>query len=214
MPVFFFDIGNVLTTFDFQIALKKFLPLCRLTQDPFQLTKLIRRAYEGGEHSTEELIRESMKLIGFIESEAVFREHYNDIFAPIPAMWATVERLAPAYPLYLFSNTSELHKEHLFERYPVFHHFRGGIYSYSARSMKPQDGMYEQGMKLVGVPPEEIIYIDDLPANIETGRKFGWQCWQYDHREHEAFEEWLKSQVPSLRSKVTRNLHVDLSLKT
>jgi putative hydrolase of the HAD superfamily len=46
-----------------------------------------------------------------------------------------------------------------------------------------------------GLVAEEVRYIDDLPANIAGGREFGMRTWQYDLRDHAAFETWLAGEL-------------------
>ncbi len=47
--------------------------------------------------------------------------------------------------------------------------------------------MYEQAIERFGLVPGETLYIDDLPANIETGKAMGFQTHQYDLNNHAAF---------------------------
>ena len=47
--------------------------------------------------------------------------------------------------------------------------------------------------------PAATLYIDDLPANIATGRTFGFRSFQYDLHDHPAFERWLAEQLPTFK---------------
>ena len=108
-----------------------------------------------------------------------------------------VASLVENYPLYLFSNTSELHERRLLRDYRFFRHFRGGIFSWRAGAMKPDDAIYEQAIALTGCRPERIGYIDDLPANVATGQRRGLITHHYDAAAHGEFEFWLGSLVAS-----------------
>ena len=35
--------------------------------------------------------------------------------------------------------------------------------------------MYAEGSRLLGLEPHECLFVDDLPANIETAERFGWK---------------------------------------
>jgi HAD superfamily hydrolase (TIGR01509 family) len=95
-------------------------------------------------------------------------------------------------PVYLFSNTSELHETYLFRRFPGFTQFTGGFYSWRLGAMKPGPGMYQAALTTLGLRGEEIAYIDDLPANIATGRSFGFHSLQYDRSRHHELEHFME----------------------
>ncbi len=84
------------------------------------------------------------------------------------------EELAGKVPL-LLSNTSGLHKDWLFAKFPVFQHFAGGIYSHEAQCMKPHDAIFQQAVAAFDLDPATTFYIDDLEDNIATGQRLGCQ---------------------------------------
>ena len=62
-------------------------------------------------------------------------------------------------------------------------------------SIKPEPEIYHHAIQVHGLKPAETRYIDDLPANIETGRHLGFRTWQYDLNDHPAFERWLAAEL-------------------
>jgi HAD superfamily hydrolase (TIGR01509 family) len=102
-------------------------------------------------------------------------------------MWDFVRRLRDQIPICLFSNTSELHETFIFDRYEEFHLFPQGIFSWRVGSMKPDLPIYEAAKELLGVEYDQILYIDDLPANIATGQQLGMKAIAYHPKRHAEF---------------------------
>ncbi len=201
-PALLCDIGNVIVTFDFSIAAAR---LAALSGNPAEtvLDRLhhLKLPFEDGRMTDTEFVARAMEEIGFRGSAAEFESAWCEIFAPNAPMNATLERAASALPLYLLSNTSGLHKDHLFATHPVFGLFRDGVYSYSARCSKPDRRIFEIAIERFQLDPAQTFYIDDLNANIETARALGFAAHHYDpHRHAEldaALGRWLSAAAPS-----------------
>ena len=74
------------------------------------------------------------------------------------------------YGIYLLSNaTSTLHS--YFDRIPGSEHFDGKIVSADEVLLKPQHEIYERLYSRYALRPEECLFIDDSPANVD-----GAQC--------------------------------------
>lgn len=187
-----FDIGNVLVRFDFSPAAQKFASLSRATaQEVLSLMAPFKDDLESGRIADEDFITQSVERIGFRGTREDFVQIWGDIFTANDPMIARVKQLSGQMPLYLFSNTSGLHKAWLFEKFDVFGLFAGGIYSHEAHCMKPHEPIFHQAINAFGLEPERTLYIDDLPDNIATGRRLGFQCHQYHPDRHEEFEPAL-----------------------
>jgi len=197
-PAFLFDIGNVLVKFDFTHALLKLSELSAVPAQevPTVLTPL-KDSLESGGMSDHDFITQSIAKLGFKGGRNDFIELWGDIFTEHQPMTALVEQLAGKYPLYLFSNTSGLHKEWLFERFEVFRHFKDGVYSYEAKSSKPAEGMYRDAIRRFNLDPAQTLYVDDLTDNIVTGRRLGFLCHQYEARHHDKLEEEVEAFLAS-----------------
>ncbi len=201
-PAFLFDIGNVLVRFDFTHALARLADMSSvpMLEVPTLLTPL-KDAVESGEMSDDDFIAQSIAKLGFRGDRHDFIGLWGDIFTAHEPMNAVVQRLAGKHPLYLFSNTSGLHKEWLFERFEVFRHFKDGVYSYEARSSKPNEGMYHEAIRRFDLNPAQTFYIDDLVDNIATGRNLGFVSHQYDPNHHEK----LEAEIEAFLASVPRN---------
>ena len=188
-----FDIGNVLVTFDYA---RTFPMLAARTPRTFAEVldhlSAMSGALETGRLSSEEFIARALDFLGGGVTRAEFLASFEGIFELIEPVWELVKTIRRRVPVYLFSNTSELHEACLFRQFPQFAGFDGGFYSWRLGTMKPEPGMYETALSTLGLRPEEIAYVDDLPANIATGRRLGFQCHQYDRTRHAALPAFLQ----------------------
>lgn len=182
---FIFDIGNVLIPFDFTRALRRISPQCAvpITAFPEEARALVG-CYESGRVSRAEFLRETIALLQFRGAEAEFVAAWEDIFDENEAMTKLVERLRAHYPLYLLSNTSDIHVNYFESKYPVFGHFSDAVYSHLVRCSKPDREIFEKAIRQFGVKPEETVYIDDLAANVAGAAAVGFHAIEYDHARH------------------------------
>lgn len=194
---FLFDIGNVLVHFDFGPALHRLAERSAAEVDRLEaLLAPLKIELESGRMGDADFITASIDLLGFTGTRGEFARIWGDIFSENPAMTRLVNRLAGRHRLLLFSNTSGLHKDWLFGQFPVFSRFEGGIYSYEAGSMKPEETIYREAIARLGLDPGETLYIDDLPGNIATGERLGFLAHHYAADQHAALEDrierWLR----------------------
>jgi HAD superfamily hydrolase (TIGR01509 family) len=192
-PALLFDIGNVLVRFDFTAAAQRFAAQSEATTEQvLSLLAPFKDDLECGRISNGDFVAQSMVRIGFRGTKEEFIDIWSDIFTENEPMIAAVEELATEHPLYLLSNTSGLHKEWLYAKFPVFRHFTGGIFSHEAGSMKPDEPIFRAAMEAFALEASQTFYIDDLPDNIATGRRLGLVTHHYHPDRHEDFHVALK----------------------
>jgi len=185
---FLFDIGNVLLKFDFSIVLRK-LAAQGEVRDPAEVMARIdqvKAAYEDGQCDRAAFLRGVFDVLRYRGTEADFIAAWEDIFVPNEPMVALVEQLHGRFPLYLLSNTNDIHREYVFRRYPFFQRFTAGIYSYEAKTSKPGRAIYEIATRQHGLEPASTFFIDDLLPNIETARALGFHAHHYHYDQHAA----------------------------
>lgn len=190
---FLFDIGNVLLKFDFSIALRKLAQQGEV-HDPVEvMARLdqIKLGYEDGQMDRAAFLRGAFDVLRYRGTEAEFVAAWEDIFTPNEPMVALVEKLHGRFPLYLLSNTSDIHREYVFRRYPFFHRFTAGAYSYEAKASKPGREIYEIAQRQLGMEPASTFFIDDLLPNIEAARALGFNAHHYHYDQHEALLQQL-----------------------
>lgn len=194
---FLFDIGNVLLKVDFEPALQRLMP-----EPPADLPARLaavmasKDELESGRLAPGPFLDDAMQRLGYGGSREEFRAAWCDVFEPIEPMWRSVAALAAAgHRLILFSNTNDLHMDDARARFDVFRHFHAAVFSHEVGSMKPAEPIYRHAIEHHRLEPARTIYVDDLPENIATGRRFGFRSWQYDAADHPRFAAWLGHQL-------------------
>ena len=187
-----FDIGNVLVPFDWQIFHRRVRANC--PNLPAEAEKRFRELVvrmEVGEITGEAFTEQAVRAVGFPGDHGTFLSIWNGIFTSNLAMERIILALEHRFPLFLLSNTSELHLAYLLQNWEVLQHFQDGVYSFRAKCAKPDRRIFEIALKQFGLRPENTLYIDDLAANVDSALKTGMKAIQYDLRQHADFEERL-----------------------
>jgi|SRR6266853_480778 len=184
---FVFDIGNVLLKFDFSLAMTKVAAQSEV-RDPVDVLARIdqlKSGYEDGQIDRPAFLRGVFDALRYRGTEAEFSAAWNEIFEPNEPMIALLEKLRGRFPLYLLSNTNDLHREYFFRRYPFFSYFAAGVFSYEVRASKPNRAIYEIATRQLGLEPATTFFIDDLLPNIEAARAFGFRAHHYHCDRHD-----------------------------
>ena len=183
---FLFDIGNVLVRFDFSRAVRAVAALSDVADEADALHRIdaVKLGYEDGQISRADFLHEAFRILGYRGTEAQFITAWQGIFTENEPMTSLVRALRGKFPLYLLSNTNDLHVEGLVRDFPVFAHFTGAKYSHEAKATKPHRPIYEIACRTHGLDPRTTFFIDDLAANIATAREIGFHAHHYDHGRH------------------------------
>ncbi len=184
---FLFDIGNVLLKFDFSLAMTKVAARSEVPDPVDVLARIdqLKSGYEDGQIGRAAFIRGVFDVLRYRGTEAEFIAAWEEIFEPNEPMIALLETLRDRFPLYLLSNTNDIHREYFFRRYPFFSHFAAGIYSDEVRVSKPNRAIYEITARQLGLDPAATFFIDDLLPNIEAARAFGFCAHHYHYDRHD-----------------------------
>lgn len=189
-----FDIGNVLLRFDFQLALDKLAHHCTPASETIlHLIEPVKAAYEGGRMERADFQAQVREILRYTGSDADFISAWEDIFTENTPMVEAVRQLHGTLPLYLLSNTSDIHLEFVRRQYPFFSCFQDGVYSYLARASKPEPEIYEIARQQFGVEPSHTLFVDDLLPNIEAAAAVGFQTHHYHYDRHAAFLAQLEA---------------------
>lgn len=190
---FIFDIGNVLVRFDPGKAERTLASVGVKIHDMAALSALARR-YEIGELERADFLSALRATLRADVSDQTLSVAWQEIFEPNYPVWDVVARLHGNYPLYLLSNTNCLHHEYLEREYAIFEKFTDGVFSYRAKMLKPERGIFELAIRQFGVNPPATIYLDDLPANVEAARGAGLRAFLYRHDAHDELPAILRAQ--------------------
>lgn len=192
---FLFDIGNVLVRFDFARAMQAVAALSDVADETeaHRRFEAVKADYEDGRVSRADFLRQAIDILGYRGTEAQFIAAWQGIFWENEPMTALVRQLHGTFPLFLLSNTNDMHVEGLFRDFPVFRHFTDGTYSHEARASKPHRPIYEIACRTHGLDPRTTFFIDDLAANIATARELGFHAHHYHHERHDELLGALRS---------------------
>jgi len=104
-------------------------------------------------------------------------------------LFARLRSFRPAYKTGLLSNAWPRNVLSLFyERYGldrdyVESSFDVAVSSAAAGVRKPDNRIFKHTADLLGLPGEQIIFVDDFVHNVEGARKAGWQAIHFQNRE-------------------------------
>ncbi len=186
VKLFVFDLGNVILPFEHrQIAQKlhevsmvagRFSP-DEIFRYMFDMENGLINAYEEGSMASLDFfmrLKERYKLdIDFEE----FKDIWNPIFREDPEVNDIIIYLKNrGYPLFLLSNTNELHFTYITELYPIVHLMDEWILSFEIGAKKPKQRIYDEIFKRTDVKRNEVLFIDDIKRFVEVAKDFGLQA--------------------------------------
>ncbi len=171
-----FDLGNVLCDVDEISASKKLASVSGLSPEATQQIAFGQRQkllFESGKMSFKEHAEIAIKKLGILMSNSQFTEIYDSVLIPSFEMFPLVRKLERTCRIALVSNTSEPHWNSAKQFLPFSSRLCPVILSYSIRAMKPDPAFYDALLKRSSVPADRILFVDDLPVNIEAAKYAG-----------------------------------------
>jgi len=186
IKLFVFDLGNVILPFEHrQIADKlhevsmvagRFSPE-EIFRYMFDIENGLINAYEEGSMTSHDFfmrLKERYKLeIDFEE----FKEIWNPIFREDHEVSDIIIYLKnKGYPLFLLSNTNELHFTYITEVFPIVHSMDEWILSFEVGTKKPKQRIYDEIFKRTDVERSEILFIDDIKRFADVAKEIGLQA--------------------------------------
>lgn len=78
--------------------------------------------------------------------------------------------------LYLATNQEHRRAAWLMNELGLARHFKDIFYSARLGHRKPDQDFFRLATALIDTRPEDILFIDDAPENIEGARQFGWNA--------------------------------------
>lgn len=100
---------------------------------------------------------------------------------PFDDMYEFIKQLkGMGYGIYLLSNASGDFYESK-DTIPALSFFDGYLISADWKLLKPEKEIYEKLFSMFNLKPEECVFIDDVPENVEGSEKAGMKAFCYDH---------------------------------
>ena len=180
-----FDMGNVLIFFDAKRSSKAFSEAVGVPEDKIWKTFFIselERSYTKGEISSEEFYQKVVEHFPKKIDFATFAKLWNDIFTENHDMDELLRKLKKQYPLYLISNTNDLHFEYVIANFPIAKHFTKCFPSHEVGHRKPDQAMFEHVLREIKLKPEETVFIDDVTEFVDSANRLGIHGIQFTSR--------------------------------
>ncbi len=166
-----FDLGGVIIDIDPQACFAHWAQAAGVGAERIAQRWLVDDAYkafEVGAIDFPEYLRSLSSRIGITLSEAQWRAGWNalllDLFHDVVA---ALPKAAGRLPLYCFSNTNIEHQAVWERRFAsALAPFRKVYTSWEIGHRKPDVESFLHVASDIGVPPADILFLDDSPANV------------------------------------------------
>ena len=196
----FFDIGGVLVKVDSSDSIQKLSRKLGVSTEKIRqgMTRELLNDYEKG-YLTSNQFYEQLLIIydsKHTMDMETFKGFWLDVLFPCTESMAFLERVTKDFPVWLLSNTNDFHYDLLMQDFPFMKCVEGGTYSFMVGSMKPEPLIYEIAIKKSGFRPEEILFIDDLEANVQAAQNQGINTIHYV--DFSSFSQELSQRFPEL----------------
>lgn len=193
-----FDMGNVLLNWD------AYQPCMRYAQDPALAKKLFEAIFADPDWCrltdsgimTDKAYFEQVKQKFDDPAERalidlLYRDYDVDALSPVKKSEKLVEELLDkGYHLFLLSNAGFRFREYLYKIRNI-ERFDGVVISAEVDMLKPDVKIYNYLCDTYGIKPEETLFVDDLPENIQGAKNAGWQGFLYDTQDADGVRAYL-----------------------
>jgi glucose-1-phosphatase len=187
-PAFiYFDLGNVLCFFSRPQEIRQVSEVSGVPEDKIKDVLLhpqhgILWPYERGELNDEQFHAEFCRLTGSHPDMAALLRADSEIFHFNFELLPLLAHLEDSQiPLGILSNICPPHWRVVTDgRYSIIPNaFKKCALSYQLGAQKPNEKIYRSAAELAGVPPQQILFIDDVADNVAAARNLGWDAVQY-----------------------------------
>ncbi|MFG6488960.1 HAD family hydrolase [Roseateles sp. BYS78W] len=137
--------------------------------------------FDQGLIGADEVVRRISARTGWSRGdvETVVRAVPDELM-PIPGTVVLIRDLrAAGHTLHFLSNMPEPYADHLSATYPLAEWFESGLFSGRVKQIKPNAEIYAMAEKQFGAKPEELLFIDDHPVNVDAALSRDWQSFLF-----------------------------------
>jgi HAD superfamily hydrolase (TIGR01509 family) len=181
VQVLVLDLGGVVFRYDHQARLRRLSDLCGIPENEldamFWKSDFVGDCDAGRLGDVEDVRRAIRSRLNWQGPDDALDEAWCSALTPDPAVVALLESPPRQGPqLAGLTNNGPL-EEHTYPRlHPELRLFETVLYSHRLGATKPSRQAYETATTCLGVTPEEVLFIDDNPDNVEGAKRFGWQA--------------------------------------
>lgn len=186
MKTIVFDFGGVLFRWHPPTMLQRVVP--HLAHDVASATHWVREIFQdyGGDWQQFDrgLLDEAQIVASIVrrtgldagDVQRVVDEVPREL-QPIEATVALLERLrAGGRRLVFLSNMPAPYADHLEREHAFVRWFEDGVFSARVHEAKPDPAIFHLAAARFGHAPDEMVFLDDHLANVETARTLGWNA--------------------------------------
>lgn len=175
---FIFDIGNVLVDFKPRVYLEKLFPNDFVLREKMRVLVFEGPEWQAFDMGTLSHAQGTRKMIlKDLSHERAIIETMGRVLEMLTPILPTMELLPvirdKGHRLFFLSN---YHKElcpYLFQTYPCFSLFEGGVFSCDVHELKPDPAIYHTLMNKYRLKPEDCVFFDDLEVNTRGAQAVG-----------------------------------------
>lgn len=178
-----FDLGGVLLRTDDPQPRVKLAHQYGITRD--ELEKLVFASEislkaESGEASPEDVWRYAQKTLRIVDEEMTsFQDAFWAGDRLDTGLLALVQSLRGKYRTILLSNAWLGMRKNVMQRFGSLDAFEMQVFSAEVGLRKPDPGIFQHVLDLLGADPEEVVFVDDFAENIQAARRLGLRTIQF-----------------------------------
>lgn len=182
-----FDIGNVLADYNIKgfLAGKGFGPDMIKRIVKASLMSPYWESFERGELTEDEALKAFASLDPEIEAD-LFKA-YDNVSGMLTmrsfAIDLVKEFKTKGFMVYYLSNYSGKAYRECSDSLAFMEYMDGGCLSFEEGMTKPDPDFYKRFLDKFGLRPEECIFVDDTPENVEQATEFGFKGIVYESYE-------------------------------
>ena len=178
-----FDMGGVLLLLDINKCIKAFKERAGFEDIEDYLNVYHQKGFvgelEAGNITADEFVAECLKHSRPGTTAQTILDCFEEFLVGLNEdMLAFIREIAPDYDLYILSNNNPLSSASFgrmmdaagmsFDKY-----FKKCFFSFRLHQLKPFPEIYRTTIDGIGLPADEILFIDDAPANIAAAQAAG-----------------------------------------
>ncbi len=138
------------------------------------LTANAPRQFEAGKIDTQTFGNMIVDELSLSISSAEFLDYFLSLpIAPFPGALELVRSLKPQYKTALFSNSNAMHWDKKMSEFKLGPDFDFHFASHLMGLVKPDLAAFEHVVSVLGIPAQNILFLDDNQMNVDAARSIG-----------------------------------------
>ncbi len=181
-----FDLGNVLQPYDPWRVVDNLATISGRSRWLIALYFRISsrwRQFDAGRYSKEDFCRRVIGELRLRISVLQFEQAFADMFTLNRQLVALLPELAKRYRLILLSDNNPIHSAYCFGQHDFYALFEHKILSFEVGVCKPSPLIYQRVFDLTGIPPSQLVFIDDRKRNIRGAVSAGMSAIHFGNEE-------------------------------